>query len=221
MFKKVIVAEDQDDINKGVVASLQELEVPEIQHVQYCDDAYLRIKRAAMDNKPFELLITDLSFNADHREQKLSSGEDLSEVLRKEFPDLKIIMYSVEDRLQRVRHMMQKLGINAYVCKGRHGLKDLSNAIELVNNDKTYLSSHVSNALRPSQDLEIDDFDLLLVEKLSHGLSQDEISSEFKTKNISPSSLSSIEKRLNKLKIEFKANNAIHLVSKVKDLGLI
>jgi len=83
------------------------------------------------------------------------------------------------------------------------------------------LSSHVSNALRPSQDLEIDDFDLLLVEKLSHGLSQDEISSEFKTKNISPSSLSSIEKRLNKLKIEFKANNAIHLVSKVKDLGLI
>ncbi len=221
MFKKVIVAEDQDDINKGVVASLQELEVPQIEHVQYCDDAYLKIKRAAMDQEPFELLITDLSFNADHRDQKLSSGEDLSTVLRKEFPDLKIIMYSVEDRLQRVRHMMQKLGINAYVCKGRHGLKDLSNAIELVNNDKTYLSSHVSNALRPSQDLEIDDFDLLLVEKLSHGLSQDEISSEFKTKNISPSSLSSIEKRLNKLKIEFKANNAIHLVSKVKDLGLI
>jgi len=221
MFKKVIVAEDQDDINKGVVASLQELEVPQIEHVQYCDDAYLKIKRAAMDQEPFELLITDLSFNADHRDQKLSSGEDLSAVLRKEFPDLKIIMYSVEDRLQRVRHMMQKLGINAYVCKGRHGLKDLSNAIELVNNDKTYLSSHVSNALRPSQDLEIDDFDLLLVEKLSHGLSQDEISSEFKTKNISPSSLSSIEKRLNKLKIEFKANNAIHLVSKVKDLGLI
>jgi len=221
MFKKVIVAEDQDDINKGVVASLQELEVPQIEHVQYCDDAYLKIKRAAMDQEPFELLITDLSFNADHRDQKLSSGEDLSAVLRKEFPDLKIIMYSVEDRLQRVRHMIQKLGINAYVCKGRHGLKDLSNAIELVNNDKTYLSSHVSNALRPSQDLEIDDFDLLLVEKLSHGLSQDEISSEFKTKNISPSSLSSIEKRLNKLKIEFKANNAIHLVSKVKDLGLI
>jgi len=221
MFKKVIVAEDQDDINKGVVASLQELEVQEIQHVQYCDDAYLKIKKAAMDQKPFELLITDLSFNVDHREQKLTSGEDLSTVLRKEFPELKIIMYSVEDRLQRVRHMMQKLGINAYVCKGRHGLKDLSNAIELVNNDKTYLSSHVSNALRPSNDLEIDDFDLLLVEKLSHGLSQDEISSELKMNNISPSSLSSIEKRLNKLKVEFKANNAIHLVAKVKDLGLI
>ena len=30
-----------------------------------------------------------------------------------------------------------------------------------------------------------------------------------------------IEKRLNKLKVQFKANNAIHLVAKVKDLGLI
>ena len=74
MFTKVIVAEDQDDINNGVVASLKELGVSDIQHVQYCDDAYLKIKRAALDQKPFELLITDLSFTADHREQKLSSG---------------------------------------------------------------------------------------------------------------------------------------------------
>ena len=51
MFSKVIVAEDQDDINKGVVASLKELGVPEIQHVQYCDDAYLKIKKAAIDNQ--------------------------------------------------------------------------------------------------------------------------------------------------------------------------
>ena len=65
------------------------------------------------------------------------------------------------------------------------------------------------------------DFDLLLVEKLSLGLSQDEISSDFKLHKIVPSSLSSIEKRLNKLKLQFKANNAIHLVAKVKDLGLI
>jgi DNA-binding NarL/FixJ family response regulator len=221
MFSKVIVAEDQDDINKGVVASLKELGVPEIQHVQYCDDAYLKIKKAAIDQQPFELMITDLSFDADHRKQKLSSGQELSEALREEFPELKIIMYSVEDRLQKVRQMIQKIGINAYVCKGRHGLKDLSNAIDQVDQDHTYLSPHISHALRPSQDLEIDDFDLLLVEKLSLGLSQDEISSEFKKSKIVPSSLSSIEKRLNKLKVQFKANNAIHLVAKVKDLGLI
>ena len=69
--------------------------------------------------------------------------------------------------------------------------------------------------------LEIEDYDIKLIKFLSKGLSQDEISAHLKTNNISPSSLSSIEKRLNKLRIQFKANNAIHLVAIVKDLGLI
>jgi hypothetical protein len=56
---------------------------------------------------------------------------------------------------------------------------------------------------------------------MSNGLSQDEISQLFKKNNISPSSLSTIEKRLNKLRIQFRANNAIHLVAIAKDLGLI
>lgn len=221
MFKKVLVAEDMDDINKGVVATLKELGVKEVQHVQYCDDAYLKIKRAEFDQKPFDLLITDLSFDADYREQKLRSGEALSAKIKEEYPELKVIMYSVEDRLQKVRTVINELGVKAYVCKGRYGLKDLTKAIDKVYHDQTYVSSHIAQALGPQQDLEIDDFDILLVEKLSQGYSQDEISSTFKKQKIKPSSLSSIEKRLNKLKVQFKANNAIHLVAKVKDLGLI
>ena len=48
-----------------------------------------------------------------------------------------------------------------------------------------------------------------------------DISFQFKKNNTSPSSLSTIEKHLNKLKIQFKANNAIHLVAIAKDVGLI
>lgn len=221
MFGKVLVAEDMDDINKGVVATLKELGVNEIHHVQYCDDAFLKIKRAEYDQKPFDLLITDLSFDADYRKQKLPSGEALSAKVKEEYPKIKVIMYSVEDRLQKVRTIINELGVNAYVCKGRYGLKELTKAIDQVYHDQTYLSSNIAQALGPQQDLEIDDFDILLVEKLSQGYSQDEISSTFKKQQIKPSSLSSIEKRLNKLKVQFKANNAIHLVAKVKDLGLI
>ena len=213
MFEKVLVAEDMDDISKGVVSTLAELGISDVDHVQYCDDAYLRVKRAEKDIAPYELLITDLSFSADYREQKITGGDALSEILRQEHPDLKIIMYSVEDRLQKVRSMIQKIGVNAYVCKGRHGLKDLAKAIEQVDKGECYLSPHIDHALHPKQKLEIDDFDLLLIEKLSCGLSQDEISVSLKKESISPSSLSTIEKRLNRLKIEFKANNATHLVS--------
>lgn len=221
MFGKVLVAEDMDDISKGIVTTLKELGISDIHQVQYCDDALLKIKKAALDNEPFELLITDLSFNVDHREQKIASGDALATAVKQENPNVKIIMYSIEDRAQKIRHLIKDLGINAYVSKGRHGLKDLSKSVELVFADKLFLSDQINHALNPKQEFEVQEFDIILLDKLSQGKSQEDISMELKDEGISPSSLSTIEKRLNKLKIEFKAKNAIHLVAKAKDLGLI
>lgn len=221
MFTKVLVSEDMDDINKGIYNTLSELGIKQIDQVQYCDDAYLKIKRAILDNAPYELLITDLSFKMDHREQRFTSGDLLIETVKKEYPELKAIVYSVEDRLQRVRALISEYNVDAYVCKSRRGLKELTKAVEAVSNNNIYLSSEVKNALSSKNNLEIEDFDIELLKQLSFGLSQDDISHYFKAKHISPNSLSSIEKRLNKLRIQFKANNAIHLVAIVKDLGLI
>lgn len=221
MFRKVLVAEDMDDINKGVVAFLKELGIEEIQHVQYCDDALLKLKRAALDKAPYDLLISDLSFDNDFRDQKLNSGEELATAARDLFPELKIIMYSVEDRMQIVRRMFKSNLIHAYVCKGRNGLKDLSIALAQVSNEGVFLSDQVKHALKSNHHFEIDDFDIILLDQLSKGLSQDEISDYLKQNKIRPSSLSTVEKRLNKLKLEFKANNAVHLISKTKDMGLI
>lgn len=221
MFSKVLVAEDMDDINKGIYNALVDLKVGHIDQVQYCDDAYIKFKKAILDNDPYELLITDLSFKSDHREQQLYTGEALIKKLREESKDIKVIVYSIEDRLQKVRLLINNHHINGYVCKGRRGLVELSKAISATANGNLYLSPEVSNALNPKNDLEIDGYDILLLTKLALGLSQDEISQTFNAENISPSSLSSIEKRLNKLRIQFKANNATHLVAIVKDLGII
>lgn len=221
MFKKVLVAEDMDDINKGVLSILTDLNIKDIGQVQYCDDAYLKIKKAVRDKFPFELLITDLSFKADHRKQKYPSGEDLIKVLKIEHPNLKIITYSIEDRLQKVRRLVNKYKIDAYVCKGRRGLVELSDAVRSVADNKQYLSPLVQNALNPKLDLEIVDFDIELLKLLSKGFTQGEISSHFKNRNVSPSSLRAIEKHISTLRTQFKANNTIHLVAIVKDLGLI
>jgi DNA-binding NarL/FixJ family response regulator len=97
----------------------------------------------------------------------------------------------------------------------------LADAIAAIANGEQYVSPQVRKALSPKTQLEIDDFDITLLQLLSKGLSQEEISGDLKTKAISPSSLSTIEKRLNKLKSQFRANNAIHLVAITKDLGLI
>lgn len=221
MFTKVLIADDLGSINQGVTMVLDTLGVKNVQQVQYCDDAFLKIKRAELDQEPFQLLITDLSFKPDHRNQTYTSGEDLAKAIKAKFPHIKVIMYSIEDRLQKVRGLMQMSQLDAYVCKGRRGLIELSQAITEVYNGDLYLSSEVRHALNSSNHLEIDDFDIELIKLLSNGMSQDQISQHLKKNHISPNSLSSIEKRINKLRIQFKASNAIHLVAITKDMGLI
>ena len=221
MFKKVLISDDLGSINKGVLTVITSLNIKDVQQVQYCDDAYLKIKRGYLENAPFDLLITDLSFIKDHRAQKYPSGEALVIALKKEYPSLKIIVYSVEDRLQKVRLLIHKYYTNGFVCKGRFGLLELEKAIHTVYDNNIYVSPNVQQALNSKTDLEISDYDIELLRLLSNGLSHEDISLHLTKSNITPSSLSSIEKHFNKLRIQFKANNAIHLVAIVKDLGLI
>jgi DNA-binding NarL/FixJ family response regulator len=221
MFQKILISDDLGCINEGVSSVLEALAIKAVSEVQYCDDAYLKIKAGYRDEEPYDLFITDLSFDADHRLQQFISGEKLVEKLKLEHPDLKIIVFSVEDKLQKVRSLIKDHHLDGYVCKGRKGLSDLKKAIKNVYKNKPYLSLRVRHALEEKTSLEISDFDIMLIEKLSLGLSQDDMSIAFKKQDITPSSLSSIEKHINKLKIQFRANNVTHLVAISKDLGLI
>jgi len=64
MFKKVLIAEDEDFLNISLRVALGELgvELGSRDFVSYCDDALMRIKKAIREGDPYELLITDLSF---------------------------------------------------------------------------------------------------------------------------------------------------------------
>lgn len=221
MFSKVLIVDDHDAICKSVQQVLSAFGIKIIDTVQYCDEAFLKIKKASLDGYMYDLVITDLSFKKDYRNTNLQSGEELIAVQRQDFPNLYIIVYSMKDQFQKVRLLINKYQVNAYVCKDRKGSVELSEAISLVTQNKQYLSPQVTQALSSKADLEIYDYDIQLLEFLSKGLSQEEISRELKLKNIRPNSLSTIEKRLNKLRIQFKANNVIHLIATAKDLGLI
>lgn len=221
MFSKVLVADDLVSISTGVHRVLGELGIAITEQVNYCDDAYLKILAAQRDGQPYELLITDLSFKADHREQKIKSGDALALQLQGACPELKIIVYTIEEKPQVVRNLIQKHGINGYVCKGRQGLQQLTEAIKEVFQGNTYVSPQVVAGLRSTSVWEIDDYDIELLKQLANGLVQDEIAHYFKEKHIKPSSLSAVEKRLSLLRTQFAAKNGTQLIAKAKDLGLI
>jgi len=222
MFKKVLVAEDFDSISITVGKALEELSVSEVHHAKYCDDAFLKIKRALLDEAPYDLLVSDLSFKTDHRENKLNSGDELIAAVKKIQPDIKTIVFSIEDKSFRIKSLFNNLSINAFVSKGRNSIPELKKAIlEIFNNEASALSTELSHALRDKSLIEIETYDIEILKLLSKGFILEEISSEFKILGIIPNGSSSLEKRINRLKIYFKANNNVHLIAIAKDLGLV
>lgn len=221
MFKKVLVAEDMDSINHAVASVLKELNIPEVAHAQYCDKAWLLAKKAAKDGQPFELLICDLSFKEDHREEKIRSGKELIAILKSEYPDLKVLVNSIEDHPQTVKELWNSGTIDGYVCKDRRGLMELKEALLKLEKGETYNSPSIQKILNQNNLLVLNDFEINIVKFLANGLTQDQIEQELKSKNIKPSSKSAIEKRLKDLREEFNANTNPHLISIMKDLQLI
>jgi DNA-binding NarL/FixJ family response regulator len=222
MFQNVIIAEDQNTINKGVERTLIELNIKNIVTTQYCDDALLKIKAALQTDNPFHLLITDLSFKADHRERELTSGEELIDAAKRIHPKLKIIVFSVEHRIGKIKNLIDNYNIDAYVEKGREESIELKKAIHCVAENKMYCSHGIELLLRNVDDIsQTDQYDELLLQLLAKGLKREQIADYFNKKDFPARSLSSIEKRINKLKVLFDANTSEQLVAIAIDRGLI
>lgn len=221
MFKKVLLAEDIDSINAGVIQALNEIGVTQIDHVKYCDDAILRLRKAVLDNAPYDLFISDLSFEPDYREDKIKSGEEAITQARLLDTNIKILVYSVENKSFRIKSLFEKYSINGYVLKGRKSLDDLKVAImQLYNKDGIYLSPSLQHILKEKTVRQIDDYDIKIIKQLAEGITQDDLEMRFKELGITPNSKSTIEKRISKLKDHFRANNTVHLISIAKDLGI-
>ena len=121
MFKRVLIVDDHDAIIHSITQVLQNFKLKTVDTAQYCDDAYLKFKKAHLDQAPYDLIITDLSFKLDHRSTTLVSGEELIAKLRSEDVEVAILVYSMKDQLQKVRHLINQYQISAYVCKDRKG----------------------------------------------------------------------------------------------------
>ncbi|WP_343616511.1 response regulator [Flavobacterium sp.] len=222
MFKKVLVAEDLDSISLSIVQVLEELEIPVIDHVKYCDDGILKIKKALHEKDPYDLLITDLSFKNDHRKTNLLNGDQLIEAVNEVQPKIKKLVFSIEDKSYRIKNLFNDLGVNAYVSKGRNSIDELKVALKRTfNNEERILSSDLDFNFNDKSLLEIEQYDIYILQLLAKGYILESIAKEFRERSIIPNGTSSIEKRINKLKIYFKANNNVHLIAIAKDFGLV
>ena len=67
MFTKILIAEDEDSDNLGIVSAVREHTHAHVATAQFCDKTLLKIKEALQKERPYELLISDLSFMLDYK----------------------------------------------------------------------------------------------------------------------------------------------------------
>lgn len=213
--------EDTDSSNIGLVVKLKEMGIEMVDSSQSCDGAFLKIKKGIQEKQPFDVLISDLSFVINTPNPKITTGEALIAEVKKIQPNIKIIAFSVNNQQTVIKHLINEIGIEGYVCKGLNGTKELLKAIENIQNGNTYLCP-VSNAtLHKKNVFQLDEYEKQLLQLVAKGLKQDEIASYFQSKGITPNSRRSVEDRLSKLRDSFNANTTSQLIYLAQSLDLI
>lgn len=221
MFKRVLIAEDHESASVSVRRTLEDLGINDVEYAYYCDDAYLRAKKSADNHESFDLLITDLSFEEDHRKQEILGGLELITALKKIQPNIKVLVFSADKNTTIIDSLFKELGINAYVRKARHDVKELKLALEAISKNKIYISEELKTAVKQKNVYEFSSFDVTIISLLSKGTLQKDIPFHLDKNKIKPSGLSSVEKRLNLMKEVLGFSKNEQLVAHCKDFGII
>jgi len=221
MFKRVLIAEDHESTSISVRKTLEELNITQTEYSYYCDDALMHIKKNVNAEITFDLLITDLSFEEDHRKQELAGGVELINAIKQIQPNIKVLVFSAENKPALIDELFKKHGINGYVRKARHDAKDLKLAIDALSKGKTYISPDLKQSVKEKNTFEFTPYDIAIITQLSQGTLQKNIPVYLQENNLKPFGLSSVEKRLNMMKelLEFTKNE--QLVAYCKDFGII
>ncbi len=223
MFKKVLIAEDEDFLNISLRTTLKDLGVIQDNRdfVSYCDDALNRVKKAIQEGNPYELLITDLSFLEDARKQEIASGTELIRAVKEIQSTIKVLVFSVDDRKSTANSLFINLGINGYVPKTRGAAADFRSAINSIYQGKKYYSQNLRNDIKTLHNYEFTEIEKTIVLLLYKGKSQKEISAYLEQNQIKPWSLSSIEKTLSHLKTELNVSTPAQLIGYCRDNQII
>lgn len=221
MIDKVIIAEDHETANLSIQKTMEELRIKEIDYAFYCDDALHKIKAALSNGKPYDLLITDLYFEDDGTHQKIAGGFELIELARALQPGIQILIFSSEQRPATIDMLFKKYEIDGYVRKARNDASELKAALDTLSNLQQHYPRALAQQIRQSNTYEFTEFDINIIRLLSQGYQQNEIPGYLKQRNIKPSSLSIIEKRLKQIKYELDFSKNEQLVLFCKEAGIL
>lgn len=221
MIDRILIAEDHESASISLQKSLADLRVATVDYVFYCDDALAKIITAKKKGQPYDLLITDLYFEEDGQPQQLPDGAALIRSARSVQPELRVLVFSAENKAAVIDGLYDQEGIDGYVRKARNDTRELKLALAQLSANRIYRPRHLSQLIHKKNTYEFSAFDIAIISLLASGVPQKQIPVYLEKKQIRPSGLSSIEKRLNLIKTELNFTKNEQLVAFCKDLGIL
>jgi len=182
------------------------------------DDAIVLLDRLMASNKRIDLVVLDLSV-PDCSVERLLFGEDIGALVRKNYPEAKIVITTAFKNNYRISSILKNIDPEGILVKSDVNTATFKYAILEVLNDSIFYSRSVSRWINNSKncDFTLDKWD----RKLLYALSQN-----VKTKELTqylPFSLSAIEKRKKRIKFLFGIDDGDNrqLISLAREYGFI
>lgn len=220
MIRKVLIAEDHESANISVRTTLDLLGVKDVDHAYYCDDALIKITNAKKFGDPYDLLICDLHFDSDDRPQNITSGAKLIPAAREIQPELKVLVFSAENKPAVIDSLFKNQFIDGYVRKARNDAKELQLAFEKISRNQQHYPKHLADLIKHRYSYEFSDVDVTIISLLAQGVPQKNIPERLREYQIK-ASLSTVEKKLRQMKEVFEFSKNEQLIVFCKDMNII
>ena len=152
-------------------------------------------KMEVSDPSFYDLILLDIGLPSSES-SKASNGEDLGYLIRREYPNTKIIVQTAINDMQCISNIFNTIKPEGFLIKSDIDEEILISCVSSILNNGTYYSEKVSSLLSPN------DFDEIYIDNLNRKILF-HISLGFKMKelpNYIPLSLPTIERRKKELK---------------------
>ncbi len=205
------------DSYTALLSTIETLKNPIFHKTYNCKEAYDTIHKLNTSKTPVDIAFIDVSLPA-YEEKKINSGEDIGELLQREYTNCKIIIISMHSEPVWVNRIIKKLDPHGFISKNDIDYKSFPKIMKAIQNDKNYYSKSILEAQKEFmiKNLDWDEHDSKILQLIAEGI---------KTKILPdyiPLSLSSIEKRKANLKKQllFNGGSDKELIKAAQEMGL-
>ena len=220
--KRILIVDDHQLVILRILYSLTKIGNFDVVTTNTCDAALDLILKHKND-RPFEIVFTDLSFDNGTKATKLDGGEALIKALKNQNIDIKIGVITGHVETNRIYNVIQNLNPDAYLIKSKCGVAKLRYAIEKMQTNDFYYSHEVHQKImrRTIIQIQMDEVAIQILKELPNQPKISNLEGVILKNDGTLMRLRSIETKLSNLRADLGANNNTDLVLKAKELGVI